>query len=320
MAPAPSVAVLGAGILGSSVALFLARRGALVTLFDAKDRPFEGASRWNEGKIHLGYIYAADQTGSTARQLLPGALAFRSLAERLIGRSLQSATTPEDDTFLLHRQPVVGAEETEIYFDRISTMARDHPGAGDYLRDLTVAHVERLSRSELEAICDPSAIVAGYRIPERSVDAHWVAEQFISAIGAETKIELAAGRTVVAVRALEKRQEGQFQVDTDDGHFGPFDNVVNALWEGRLAIDQTLGISPPSEWPHRYRLSLFTRTRSEVDALNVVIGVGPYGDIKNYNRRDLYLSPVPDRTPRRKQRDPTNSARRPCRARKTHFG
>lgn len=56
MAPAPSVAVLGAGILGSSVALFLARRGALVTLFDAKNRPFEGASRWNEGKIHLGYI------------------------------------------------------------------------------------------------------------------------------------------------------------------------------------------------------------------------------------------------------------------------
>ena len=93
MAPAPSVAVLGAGILGSSVALFLARRGALVTLFDAKDRPFEGASRWNEGNIHLGYIYAADQTGSTARQLLPGALTFRSLAERLIGRSLQSATT-----------------------------------------------------------------------------------------------------------------------------------------------------------------------------------------------------------------------------------
>ncbi len=130
--------------------------------------------------------------------MLPGALAFRSLAERLIGRSLQSATTPEDDTFLLHRQSVVGAEETEIYFDRFSTMAREHPGAGDCLRDLTVAHVERLSRSELEAI------VAGYRIPERSVDAHWVAEQFISAIGAETKIELATGRTVVAVRALEK--------------------------------------------------------------------------------------------------------------------
>ncbi len=68
---------------------------------------------------------------------------------------------------------------------------------------------------------------------------------------------------------------------------------MNALWEGRLAIDQTLGISPPSEWSHRYRLSLFARTRSEVDALNVVIGVGPYGDIKNYNRHDLYLSRYP---------------------------
>ena len=71
------VAVLGAGIMGCSAALCLARRGANVTLLDAAPRPCGGASRWNEGKIHLGYLYAADPSLATARRLLDGGLAYK---------------------------------------------------------------------------------------------------------------------------------------------------------------------------------------------------------------------------------------------------
>lgn len=56
------VAVLGAGIMGCSVAIQLARRGFDVTVFDRETAPMAAASRWNEGKIHLGYIYGADPT------------------------------------------------------------------------------------------------------------------------------------------------------------------------------------------------------------------------------------------------------------------
>ena len=58
----PSVAVLGGGIMGSSVALHLARMGAHATVLEREAKPFMGASRWNEGKIHLGFLYAADPT------------------------------------------------------------------------------------------------------------------------------------------------------------------------------------------------------------------------------------------------------------------
>ena len=84
--------------MGSATALFLSRRRVRVTLFDAADQPFAGASRWNEGKIHLGYLYTADPSLDTARRLLPGGLAFKSLTEELIGcrsmRPLGTATTP----------------------------------------------------------------------------------------------------------------------------------------------------------------------------------------------------------------------------------
>ena len=79
------VAVLGAGIMGSATALLLARGGARVVLFDRAPRPFAGASRWNEGKIHLGHLYAADPSLQTARCVLPGGLAFKPLKRPLIG-------------------------------------------------------------------------------------------------------------------------------------------------------------------------------------------------------------------------------------------
>jgi len=50
------IAVLGAGVMGCSTAIFLARKGFQVSIFDKEKQPFSAASRWNEGKIHLGFI------------------------------------------------------------------------------------------------------------------------------------------------------------------------------------------------------------------------------------------------------------------------
>ena len=62
--------------------------GVRVVLFDEADAPFSGASRWNEGKIHLGYLYSAAPSLRTAHLMLPGGLAFKGLVEGLIGRSI----------------------------------------------------------------------------------------------------------------------------------------------------------------------------------------------------------------------------------------
>src|SRR6266851_3747048 len=104
------VAVLGAGIMGSTTALMLAQKGVSTTLFDAADEPMFRASRWNEGKIHLGFLYAADPSLQTARRLLPGGLAFKGLVERLIGSSLDQQTTPEGEIFLVHDSSIVSAD------------------------------------------------------------------------------------------------------------------------------------------------------------------------------------------------------------------
>ena len=94
------VAVLGAGIMGSCLSLFLARKGIDVTLFDMAPTPMGGASRWNEGKIHLGYLYSADPSLRTTRTLLPGGLAFSRLVSDLLEESLADEITGDDEDMM----------------------------------------------------------------------------------------------------------------------------------------------------------------------------------------------------------------------------
>lgn len=286
----PRVAVLGAGIMGSSVALFLARGGARVSLFDSAAAPFSGASRWNEGKIHLGYLYAGDRSLETARGVLPGGLTFKPLTEELLGCSIAPAVTAEDDIYLVHRDSVATVDQTRAYFEAVTALAREHPGAGDYLVDLGQSRA--LSPAELDEITDPRVVRAGFRVPERSVSTGWIADRFLQALEAENGIEMRMGCRVGAVEPVG----GKWSIHgSDRPHRGRlqqagFDFVVNALWHGRIEVDRTVGLEPEPGWSHRYRLSLFVRTGQTVQAPSAVLATGPFGDMKNYTGRDFYLS------------------------------
>lgn len=288
------IAVLGAGIMGCSLALYLARRGALVTLFDAAPQPFTAASRWNEGKIHLGHIYSADASLRTADHVLPGGLLFRPLVEDLLATSLAPVITREDDVYLCHRKSVVSPDAMEAYLQQVTQRVRAHPDARHYLADASQSRTQRLTTVELAALTASADIVAGFRVPERSVQTPWIADRFVAAVAAEPRIESCMNTRITAARPLSGHVDGAWQVETLSGTFGPYDNVVNALWQGRMAIDATAGLAPAGVWTNRYRQSLFLRTREPVRTPCVVIATGPFGDIKNYNDRDFYLSWYPD--------------------------
>ena len=68
------VGVLGGGLQGCCVALELASRGVPVTLVDENHDLLTRTAVANEGKVHLGYMYAADPSLRTARTMVAGAL------------------------------------------------------------------------------------------------------------------------------------------------------------------------------------------------------------------------------------------------------
>lgn len=286
------VAILGAGIMGTSLALFLARRNVDVSLFDKEDAPVACASRWNEGKIHLGYLYGADPSMRTARHILPGGLAFRRLISELVGSDIMPHTTPDDDIYLVHRQSVVDAETLASSFENVSALVRQHADARDYLADVSAARARRLSRSELQELTDSDEIVAGFLAPERSINTGWVADRLCDALENEPRIRLHTNVTIHHAEPVDS-VEGEWRVRGEPNLDERFDIVVNALWNGRLEIDLAAGMKPEPVWSNRYRLCVFARTRHDVDVRSAIVAVGPFGDIKNYNGRDFYLSWYP---------------------------
>lgn len=282
-------AVLGAGIMGSATAIQLARRGVDVTVYDREPAPMAAASRWNEGKIHLGYLYGADPTAATARHLLTGGLQFGERLRELIDEDLTGHATADDDVYLVHERSVVGPEALRTRFDRVSELIREHPDAGRYLVDVSDARASEIEAAELAGL-GGAGIVAGFRVPERSVQTRWVADRLAGALAATTGVTLRMGATVVAA---EPSGTGRWRVRSDGGDHEEYDLVVNALWNGRLAVDVTAGLTPQPPWTHRYRRCVFVRTRSEQRQPSALVAVGPFGDVKNYNGRDFYLSWYP---------------------------
>jgi hypothetical protein len=285
-----NVAVLGAGIMGCCAALRLARAGCTVTLVDQATAPMRGASRWNEGKIHLGFLYARDSSGRTAAELLPGGLAFKALVEELIDSSIAPAVTADDDIYLVHPQSVVDAESMEQYFRSLESRLSGFAQAANYLAPLT--KVERLDDRALQNLADAS-VRAGFRVPERSVNTIWLADRLAGAVAAEPRIRLAMGTRVSCVVPLGAPWSGPWRLDCMPQIDEEFGVVVNALWDGLLAIDRSLGLEPEQDWSHRFRLALFIKTSRKVHLPSAVLATGPFGDVKNYDGYHFYLSWYP---------------------------
>ncbi|UVK57574.1 FAD-dependent oxidoreductase (plasmid) [Mesorhizobium sp. AR02] len=287
-----TMAILGAGIMGVSLAVMMARRGYSVSLFDKEHEPLACASRWNEGKIHLGYLYGADPSLLTARHLLSGGLCFGRLVSELIGSDLESHTTFSDDIYLVHRDSIVGAEALGTIFERLDVLLHSHADAAHYLVDVSAARSKRLSKGELANITGSEQVVAGFQVPERSVNTRWIADRLCEVVKGEPNISLRMAAKILSAQPTDGIT-GQWRVAIEGEKTESFDIVVNCLWEGRLAVDRTAGLEPVPGWSHRHRLCLFGRTRQPVDVPCAVVALGPFGDIKNYDGRSFYLSWYP---------------------------
>ena len=236
------------------------------------------------------FLYAGDPSCGTASELVVGGLAFRPMTEHLIGCSLVSATTPDDDIYLVHPESVVDAEAMAAYFQRVEALIASHAEKDSYLAPFR--RVERLDRHKIKSLTN-GTIRAGFCVPERSVNTVWVADHYLDALTAEPHIEFRPGTFVVGANSITDSWNGPWKIHCEPEIDDQFDIVVNALWEGRLAVDRSLGLVPEAEWSHRFRLSLFVETAGRLDLPCLVLATGPFGDVKNYDGHHFYLSWYP---------------------------
>ncbi|MEM8993486.1 MAG: FAD-dependent oxidoreductase [Acidobacteriota bacterium] len=294
------VAVLGAGLQGACVSLALARRGYAVRLYDRRPKLIAGASANQEGKLHLGFVYAADPSLGTARAMIEGALAFAPAVEHLVGGGLDwESHLSARFRCIVHRDSTLTVDAHRRHFSALQTLYEELVDA-PALPELGASYLGRrprriwTDRPSLDG-APPSRALASFPTEEVSIEPGFLHGVIERAIRDRPSIRLCLGRRVLGV---EPRGDG-FWVDGEgagpDGE--PFrdavDAVINCLWEGRRAVDRSLGLDDDGPWVTRVKYGLLFEGVLE-NPVSCVLTHGPFGDVVSWPQlRRVYASWYP---------------------------
>jgi hypothetical protein len=290
------IAILGGGGVGVCAALEIARRGHCVDIYEQDPQPIMRASRVNEGKIHQGFLYAKDPSKRTARLMAEGALAFAACLSRWLDLADAPLEVSTPFVYAVHKESMVDIDDLRRHYAGCVSILHEMQASSGlrYLARDEPASFRELSRQELDSILDPTHFAGAFVTSERSVDPRGLAGRLRDAVVAESRITFIGNSLVVGVT---RRKAGGFDVAFDnDGaqQAGPYDHVVNALWEGRLAIDRSMGLEPTQSWMFRHKFgNRVSVPLTPADLPSVTMVLGPFGDIVNFGRNGLYLSWYP---------------------------
>lgn len=292
---AKRIAIIGGGILGSLTALELAHLGHQVELIERNVDLLGEASLHNEGKIHLGFIYAKDVSLRTAEWMVEGALSFREILWRLCGFRTETAlSTPF--WYAIHRDSLTSPGEFHHHLDCCVSLFSDRQQAfgGTYIDGSRRPIIGQLPPKAWDSDLDPDQVTAVFETSELSVDPRAVAKAVRNAVRADKRITLRTGVTVkkakVEVDSISLTVAGQENIDISE----TFTTVINASWADLIRLDRQAGLPTPSTWSYRYKLASRINTPlSEGDLHSVTVVLGPFGDIVNFGGAGLFMSWYP---------------------------
>ena len=290
------VGVLGGGLQGCCVALALADRGIKVILFDKNDALLTRAAVANEGKIHLGYMYAGDPTLSTAKMMMAGALSFAPFLERHLGLPSESFAVSVPATYAVHRDTQHTSEAICAYLEIVHNLIIEAASGRKeaYFRKDLVGPLQSWSAAEIEAEFDPTIVLAAIATPEIAINPLALARIIEKRIASHPLIEVRCKRNVVGAQeehnAICVRSEGPDGFSSDR-----FDHVVNALWDGRLALNEALGLRANRPWLHRLKYGVSFRLPLGIKPPpSATFVLGPFGEVVTYADRLIYLTWYPE--------------------------
>jgi hypothetical protein len=169
-----AIAVLGAGLQGVLCALELAELGHRVVIFDAASGALQKASLHNEGKIHLGYVYAKDASNRTAKLMAEGASRFAELLGRWWPVADMATTSSDPFDYLVMPESLEPADWIAGRYrqiDAIMAEQRSKRGRSD-LGQKDIAPAVRLDAETAEPCYDGRDVDAVFRTDERAIDLH----------------------------------------------------------------------------------------------------------------------------------------------------
>jgi glycine/D-amino acid oxidase-like deaminating enzyme len=291
-----AIAILGGGLQGCCTALALAEQRANVVLFEQSSSLLSRTAVANEGKIHLGYMYAADPTLETARTMIKGALAFAPFFERYLGIPIGQIKNSARTNYVVHRNSQRNSDDVSAYLKEVHRLVSEVSNGRElayFGLDLAVP-LRCWSPEERYATFDSEVVLQAFETPEVAINPEELACELRSCVSNHPRIEVRLGNRVLRA----DRQEGRIRVSTEspDGRrIRDFRHVVNALWDGRLIVDETMGLKPHRPWLHRLKYGIsFTLPLGLEVPPSVTVVSGPFGEVVTFPDKQLYLTWYPE--------------------------
>jgi hypothetical protein len=295
----PSVLVLGAGIQGICVALALRCRGYLVTVIDQMPDLMLRTSLRNEGKIHLGFVYANDPSFQTSALLLNAALQFGPLLEDWLGMSIDWAKlTSSPFLYLIARDSMLAPDEICAHYERLQECLNERIASGEravYLgNDLRGKNLWQPANAAVYKWFAPARVAECVETVEVALSREPFRQLVKARLETMPEIETRYGHHI---ETIERRSNGFYvQGSRTDGTRWDesAEIVVNCLWDGRLVLDQQLGITPRRAFVMRLKYRLLGELAPALRTLpSLTMVLGRYGDIVRYEDEPTYFSWYP---------------------------
>lgn len=288
--------ILGAGLTGTATALELARRGLDVTLLDQDEVCMNRAGLRNEGKIHLGLVYANDATLATAKLQLEGALCFRSLLERWVGPAANRIGLSTPFVYLVAADSILTMEVLASYYASVESLYEELLASDstlDYLGRRPAKLFRERALDKVEPPFRTKNLCGAFEMAELAVDTDDLAAVVRKAVAESPRIRFLPSHRVEKVEAsgrvfeIEGRSpEGTWRL--------PANQVVNALWESRLRIDSSLGLDSETGWAQRLKFRVIVELPEALHgSASATMVLGRYGDVVVRPNGSAYLSWYP---------------------------
>lgn len=284
--------IIGGGIQGTTLALALAGRGVSSLIVEKEDRLLSQASFRNEGKLHLGFVYALDPTGLTTGAMVEGALTFSPLLERWCGELDWRSGSSDGFGYVVMEDSLASAAELEVHYDTVLGEIEKSAGTlGDSYLGNRISG-KGVTRHEGSAPAMQAGIAGHwFETPERAVDPRMLCRHLERAVTAEPLIEVLTGHRV---DDLETTLAGfSLEVSTRSGRVSlSTSQVANCAWEGRSALDRR-AFGEEIEQCYRIKHQVVVRGGDTGELRPLTLVQGPYGDIVPWPNGDIYVSWYP---------------------------
>ncbi|MBA4246779.1 MAG: hypothetical protein C0444_00575 [Microbacterium sp.] len=273
------VVVLGGGILGCLTALQCARRGIGVVLVDQEASLWSRASLANEGKVHLGLVYALG-SAETQQSMLRDAVRFGPLVDEAFGEPVDwPRISTEGFAYIVMPESARTAPQLALTYQSIND---DYLGLGRpaYLGE----HLE--SVVDLDPTTDEASGLLSFHTFERAVDPITLRALALAAISRRPEITVRCATTATSIES-----KGDHALTTVRGAEGESTVrsmcVIDCRWES-----QGMGVAGYRAPRRNIRVKAAVRAQTAHPVITATLVAGPFGDIVQH-RDYVYLSWYP---------------------------